>query len=89
VVRGVEEGFAIARAAQEGNLTFSDAYGRILAEISTSSAPEVFLVKDIPPGPGATIYTHFGDWFGWLCVIALACIVGQAVWAASRASSPA
>ena len=89
VVRGVEEGFAIARAAQEGNLTFSDAYGRILGEISTSSAPEVFLVKDIPPGPGATIYTHFGDWFGWLCVIALTCIVGQAVWAASRASSPA
>jgi apolipoprotein N-acyltransferase len=72
VVRGVEQGFTIARAAQQGNLTFSDAYGRILAETASSSASEVFLARGLPPGPGATFYTRFGDWFGWLCVVSLA-----------------
>lgn len=78
VVRGVEEGFTMARAVQQGNLTFSDAYGRILAETPSSRIPEAFLVADLPPGPGATIYTPFGDWLGWLSVIALAGLVGQA-----------
>jgi apolipoprotein N-acyltransferase len=72
VLRGVEEGFTIARAAQEGNLTFSDAYGRVLAETSSSQMPDAALVADIPAGPGPTVYTRFGDWFGWLCVMALA-----------------
>jgi apolipoprotein N-acyltransferase len=72
VVRGVEDGFTIARAAQQGFLTFSDAYGRILGETSSSRIPEAFLVANLPPGPGPTLYTRFGDWFGWLCVLALA-----------------
>ena len=72
VVRGVEEGFTIVRAAQQGRLTLSDAYGHILAEAPSSRLPEAFLVRSIPAGPGATIYTHFGDWFGRFCVIALA-----------------
>jgi apolipoprotein N-acyltransferase len=71
VVRGVEEGFTIARTAQEGDLTFSDAYGRILAETSSSRMPDAALVADIPAGPGPTLYTRFGDWFGWLCVIGI------------------
>jgi apolipoprotein N-acyltransferase len=79
VVRGVEDGFTIARAAQQGNLTFSDAYGRILAETSSSRIPEAFLIGNLPPGPGATLYTRFGNWFGWLCVIALTLLVGQAL----------
>jgi apolipoprotein N-acyltransferase len=33
-------------------------------------------VADLAPGPGATFYTRFGAWFGWLCVIAVAGLVG-------------
>jgi apolipoprotein N-acyltransferase len=76
VVRGVEDGFTMARTAQQGFLTFSDAYGRILAETSSSGVSEAFLVADLAPGPGATFYTRFGAWFGWLCVIAVAGLVG-------------
>ncbi|MGE5327426.1 MAG: apolipoprotein N-acyltransferase [Deltaproteobacteria bacterium] len=68
VVRGVENGFAIARAARNGLLTASDAYGRILGDIRSNTQPEAMLVRDLPPGPGATFYTRHGDWFGWLCV---------------------
>lgn len=88
VVRGVEEGFTMARTAQQGYLTFSDAYGRILSEAPSSRIPEAFLIANITPGPGATLYTRFGDWFGWLCTIALACLVGQACRPVSRAPGP-
>jgi apolipoprotein N-acyltransferase len=69
VVRGVENGFTIARSAQEGVVTFSDAYGRIVDERSSSTDP--LLVQSISPGPGATVYTRYGDWFGWASLIML------------------
>ena len=69
VMRGVENGFTIARSAQEGLVTFSDAYGRILGE--QSSAADPMMVHNIPIGPGATLYTRYGDWFGWANVMAL------------------
>jgi len=85
VVRGVEEGFAIARTAQNGNLTFSDAYGRILAEAPSYTVPDALLVRNIAAGPGPTIYTRFGNWFGKLSVVVLACLVGLAAAAGRRA----
>jgi apolipoprotein N-acyltransferase len=66
VMRGIEGGFSIVRAAQEGLLTVSDSRGRILAEASSASAPEVLLVAEVAPGSGRTIYSAAGDWFGWL-----------------------
>lgn len=69
VVRGVENGFTIARSAQEGVVTFSDAYGRILGERSSATDPQI--VQSISPGPGATVYTRYGDWFGWANLVLL------------------
>jgi len=80
-VRGVENGFAIARTAQQGLLTVSDAYGRVLAEEASSTVPEAMLVQDIFPGPGATLYARYGDWFGWVNVLLLATLLaGAAIW---------
>jgi apolipoprotein N-acyltransferase len=76
VLRGVEGGFAVARCADEGRLTVSDARGRILGERSTREAPEVFLAASVPTGAGRTIYSRTGDWFAWLCgTIVAACSV--------------
>lgn len=75
VVRAVEEGFTMARAAQQGLLTLSDAYGRILGEASSGTEPEALLVQDIPAGPGGTFYGRHGDWFGWACVAGLVAIL--------------
>ena len=75
VVRGVENGFTIARVAQQGRLTFSDAYGRILAETSSSRIPEATLIADVPAGPGATVYSRSGDWAGWLAGMTLMLLV--------------
>jgi apolipoprotein N-acyltransferase len=66
VMRGVEDGFTIARAARQGYLTVSDDRGRILAESRSDAAPFSTLVADLPVAHGATLYRRFGDWFAWL-----------------------
>jgi apolipoprotein N-acyltransferase len=70
MVRGVENGFSIARSAKEGFVTAHDAYGRTLASSSTFIEDPAMVVADLPVGPGPTLYARFGDWFGWLCVVA-------------------
>jgi apolipoprotein N-acyltransferase len=84
VVRGIENGFTIARSAQQGFVTFSDAYGRILAEQTSATQPDARIVRDIPAGPGPTVYTRYGDWFGWLSVVLLCSVLASSVRAKRR-----
>jgi apolipoprotein N-acyltransferase len=65
-LRSVEGGFAVARAAQEGLVSVSDARGRILGAAATADAPEALLVVDVPTGPGRTFYARTGAWFALL-----------------------
>lgn len=77
VMRGVESGFSIARAAKEGLLTVSDNRGRILAEKSSASAPFAVAVASVPVQNEKTLYARFGDWFAWLNIALGLGIVGS------------
>jgi apolipoprotein N-acyltransferase len=69
-VRGVENGFAMARSAKTGFVTAHDAYGHTIASSSTFAKDPAIIVADVPLGPGSTLYSEFGEWFGWLCLAA-------------------
>ncbi len=69
-VRGVENGFATARSAKTGYVTAHCAYGKSFGSDSTFVHDPAIIVADLPLGPGATFYTRFGDWFGWLSIVA-------------------
>jgi len=73
ILRGVEDGFAIVRAAKKGLLTVSDDRGRVLAEASTTPQ-ETFttLVATVPVRHDATLYQRWGDWFAFVDLAALA-----------------
>jgi apolipoprotein N-acyltransferase len=75
LVRGVENGFAIARAAAAGRLTASDRYGRVIAEAITSPAKTVTVVTDLGLRAGGTWYLKLGDAFAWVCAAALAMLL--------------
>jgi len=79
VMRGVESGFAVARAAKEGLLSISDDRGRILAHESSKAAPYAVLLARAPLRHEATIYDRFGDWFAFVCLAGLAVMLGSAV----------
>ncbi len=66
VLRGVESGFTIVRAAKQGVLTVSDDRGRILAEQDAATVPFASLVATAPVRHDNTLYVRWGDWFAWL-----------------------
>jgi apolipoprotein N-acyltransferase len=77
VLRGIEGGFAIARAARHGRLTITDARGRIVAEASSAGPSFSTLVASVRISHETTLYTRFGNWFAWLCLGSLAAIAVQ------------
>lgn len=87
LMRGVESGFSIARAAKQGYLTVSDNRGRILAETTSDSAPFATLLADVPTTHDSTLYMLLGDWFAWLALALLAVALIQAC-RAPRAATP-
>jgi apolipoprotein N-acyltransferase len=67
VMRGVENGFSVARAGRRGVLSLSDPSGRVTAEASTGTVPSVTVSGELTPHASPTLYTRWGDWFAWLC----------------------
>jgi apolipoprotein N-acyltransferase len=84
VVRGVENGFALARAATNGRLTLSDRYGRVVAEAVTSPDDAAVLTADIGLRSGGTPYARYGDVFAWIVVGAAAVLIGLRVASRSK-----
>jgi apolipoprotein N-acyltransferase len=68
VLRGVEGGYSIVRAARDGFLTISDSYGRVLEQERSSERPYAELEAKVPIGSGMTVYDRIGDTFGWLAL---------------------
>jgi apolipoprotein N-acyltransferase len=77
LMRGVEDGFSVARAAKNGFLTVSDDRGRILGEVSSSSAPFATLLVFVPAAHDWTVYQWLGDWFAWVAIALLVGVVMQ------------
>ena len=69
ILRGVENGYAIVRAARQGELTISDHWGKVLYEADCTNNKGVVLTGKFPLMTTKTIYSQFGDWFGYLIAI--------------------
>ncbi len=81
IMRGVENGFAVARAANDGLLTLSDAYGRVLAVRNTAGGGMVTLRADVARGPGKTLYARVGDSLAYLGIALSVLLLGVALFA--------
>lgn len=68
MMRGVENGFPLARSARRGLLTLADASGRVLAEKESRPSGMVYLSQPIQAGHQPTTYGSIGDAFGWLAL---------------------
>lgn len=66
-VRAVENRRWIVRSTNSGYTVSVDPYGRIIEPLP----PDVRAETDLPYDflTGKTIYTRFGNWFAWMCVV--------------------
>ncbi|MEV0645763.1 nitrilase-related carbon-nitrogen hydrolase [Phytomonospora sp. NPDC050363] len=70
VMRGIEQGMSIVRAAGQGLATISDPYG------SVAEGKERAVVGEVAASGVWTVYGVLGDWFPWLSVLAaVACML--------------
>ncbi|MGH7460717.1 MAG: hypothetical protein ACREMA_06770, partial [Longimicrobiales bacterium] len=83
----IEGGFAVVRAAQEGLVTITDHRGRIVAQRASSESRDVFVAAAVAPGPGRTLYSVTGDWFGVTSVISALIVLVAATLRARRAET--
>jgi apolipoprotein N-acyltransferase len=84
ILRGVENGFAVARAANNGLLSVSDAYGRVIAVKATAGGGMVTLRADVARGPGRTPYAAIGDSLAYIALAMSLLLLGVAVAAPKR-----
>ncbi len=80
LMRGVEDGFSVVRAAKDGSLYVSDNRGRILAEVMSNSAPFATLVAEVPVAHAMTPYLLLGNWFAWLALSAALLALLRLLW---------
>ena len=83
ILRGVENGVAVARSARSGMLTLTDRYGRIIEREASSGAIRT-VVGDLPLSGTATFYSRVGDFFGWLFVVIAVLVAAFSILAAHR-----
>lgn len=88
ILRGVENGFAVARTAKQGLLTLSDAYGRQVVRAQSSTERIVMVSGPLQAGPGATLYSRIGDVFAWACLAIGGGLITGALVRGFRASRP-
>jgi apolipoprotein N-acyltransferase len=84
IMGGVENGFSVARAANDGLLTLSDAYGRVLARRPSGTDHMATLSGELPRGPGRTLFARVGDSFAWFCLGLSLAFLGRAAFGPRR-----
>jgi apolipoprotein N-acyltransferase len=67
VVRGVEFGFSLARAARGGMVSANDSRGREIAARVSVHGEDTMATANLSLGTGRTFYSRSGDWFGRFC----------------------
>lgn len=68
MLRGVEGGYAVVRAASNGLVTVSDSRGRLLAQAGSGQGRYASVIADVAMGDGPTPYVRFGDVFAWASI---------------------
>ena len=77
VMRGVEDGFSVSRAAKDGFLTVSNNRGKILEEMRSDSAPFAMMIATVPAGHTWTVFQLMGDWFAWIAIALLVLTIAR------------
>jgi len=78
VFRAAENRVAMGLGTTNGLSMVIDPYGRIVAEGEVNERGAIF--GEVFTVSGDTLYTRYGDWFGWLMVIGTLILIGLAVY---------
>ena len=73
--RAIEDGFNLARQANQGLSAAYDYEGHPLAHMDQYQAQGLTMVAQVPTRGVRTLYSLLGNWFAWLCLAGLMALV--------------
>jgi apolipoprotein N-acyltransferase len=71
VYRAIEQGVSLVRPTLGGLSIATNALGQVLAASDDLGSADRVMVAEVPVRPLPTLYSRLGDWFAWLCALAL------------------
>jgi apolipoprotein N-acyltransferase len=74
--RAIEHGFNMVRSATKGLSASFNYKGQLLSSMDYYKTNELILYSDIPTKGQTTVYSIFGDYFAWLCILFFVIISG-------------
>lgn len=77
MVHTVSNGISMARAAEFGELTLTDAYGRLYGNMQVGLGETATMTGQVPIGMGPTFYTRHPFMLGYLMIIAALYIIAK------------
>jgi len=77
--RAVEQGFNLVRHTSEGLSAAFDYQGRQLASMDHYVTTDRVMVAQVPTQATRTLYGILGDWFAWVSIATLACLIVIAI----------
>ena len=69
--RAIEQGFNMVRAASRGLSASFNYKGQLLSSMNYYKTDDLILYSDLPTEGQKTIYSIFGDYFAWMCIVFL------------------
>jgi apolipoprotein N-acyltransferase len=76
MLRSIENGFSMVRTTLEGLTMGADYQGRVLSQLDFyKTLSDRILITELPVKGVQTIYSRYGDWFAWGCVILLIALI--------------
>jgi apolipoprotein N-acyltransferase len=87
VFRAIENGMSLVRQTHTGLSIAVDPYGRVLAQTDFFGATDRTMVAQVPVRDVTTIYSLFGRWFEWACLVGFLLVVAWALIALRPAKS--
>jgi apolipoprotein N-acyltransferase len=85
--RCIENGCSMLRTTLEGLTMGMDYQGRVLSQMNYYlTLDNRTIITELPTRGVRTLYSQWGDWFAYVCVILLIFLVAWGVWRTSRRS---
>jgi apolipoprotein N-acyltransferase len=73
-MRAIENGFSLFRPVSGATSLATDSYGRVLASRNFYGDAEKVLVAYLPRNGTTTLYALVGDFFPWICIVAIVAV---------------
>lgn len=83
--RAIEQGVNLIRQTSQGLSAAFDYQGRRLAAMDHFQTADYAMVSEVPTKGVRTMYSRFGDWFAWACVVGLMTLIAKGLIGSGKA----